>query len=84
MINFNKIIDRHSSRYEKYLGIVNFNSETSETPSRNFCDLYKLKNLATKATYFKNPNNLSCIDLFLTNCSRSFQDTEIIETRFSQ
>ena len=83
MINFNKIIDRNSSRYDKYLGIVNFNSETSETPSRNFCDLYKLKNLARKATYFKNPN-LSCIDLFLTNCSRSFQDTEVIETRFSQ
>ena len=32
---------------------------------------------------FKNPDNPSCIDLFLTNCSRSFQDTQVIETGLS-
>ena len=56
---------RNSSRYGKYLCIGDFNSETSETALRNFCDLYKLKNLVREPTCFKNPDNPSCIDLFL-------------------
>ena len=32
---------------------------------------------------FKNPNNPSCIDLILTNCSRSFQNSGVIETGLS-
>ena len=82
-MNLSKIIDRNSSRYDKYLCIGDFNSETSETALRNFCDLYKLKNLVREPTCFKNPDNPSCIDLFLTNCSRSFQDTQVIETGLS-
>ena len=83
LMNLSKIIDRNSSPYVKYLCIGDFNSETSETALRNFCDLYKLKNLVREATFFKNPDNPSCIDLFLTNCSRSFQDTQVIETGLS-
>ena len=83
LINLSKIIDRNSSHYEKNLCIGDFNSETSETPLRNFCNLYKLKNLVRQPTCFKNPDNLSCIDLFLTNCSRSFQETQVIETGLS-
>ena len=83
MINLSKIIDRSSSRYDKYFWIGDFNSETSETALRNFCDLYKLKNLVREPTCFKNPDNPSCIDLFVTNCSRSFQDTQVIETGLS-
>ena len=45
LMNLSKIIDRNSSRYDKYLCIGDFNSETSETALRNFCDLYKVKNL---------------------------------------
>ena len=82
-MNLSKIIDRNSSRYDKYLCIGDFNSETSETALRNFCDLYKLKNLVGEPTCFKNPDNSSCIDLLLTNCSRSFQDTLVIETALS-
>ena len=47
-----QIIDRNSSRYDKYFYIGDFNSETSETALRNFCDLYKLKNLVRKPTCF--------------------------------
>ena len=82
-MNLSKIINTNSSRYDKYLYIGNLNSETSETVLRNFCDLYKLKTLVSEPTCFKNPDNLSCIDLFLTNCSRSFQDTQVIETGLS-
>ena len=83
LMNLSKIIDRNSSRYDKYLCIGDFNSETSETALRNFCDLYKLKNLVREPTCFKNPDSPSRIDLFLTNCSRSFQDTQVIETGLS-
>ena len=79
-MNLSKIIDRNSFRYDQYICIEDFDSETSETALRNFCDLYKLKNLVREPTCFKNLDNPSCIDLFLTNCSRSFQDTQVIET----
>ena len=75
-----QIIDRNSSRYDKYLCIGDFNLETSVTVLRNFYDLYKQKNLVSEPTCFKNPDNPSCIDLILTNCSSSFQDTQVIET----
>ena len=47
---------------------------------KNFCDIYHLKNLVNVPACYKNPCKSSCIDLFLTNCSRSFQDTQAIET----
>ena len=37
----------------------------------------------SEITENKNPLKPSCIDLFLTNCSRSFQDTQVIETGLS-
>ena len=77
------IIDMNSSRYDKYLFIGDFNLETSETALRNFCYLCKLKNLVSELTCLNNPDNLSCIDLFLTNCWRNFQDIQIIETGLS-
>ena len=82
-MNLSKIIDWNSSYYDKCLCIGDFNSETFETALRNFYDLYKLKKLVRESTCFKNPDNPSCINLFLTNCSRSFQDTQIIETGLS-
>ena len=45
-----------------------------------FLNMYSLKNLVSQKTCFKNPENPSCIDLILTNCSRSFQNTGVFET----
>ena len=84
LMNVSKIIDGNFSRYGKYLCIGYFNSETSETALRNLCDLYKLKLLVGEPACFKNPDNPSCIDLFLRNCSRSFQDIQVIETGLSE
>ena len=50
---------------------------------KNFCYIYHLKNLVKVPTYYKNPLKPSCIDHFLTNCSRSFQDTQVIKTGLS-
>ena len=79
-INLSKIIDKNSSCYDKYLCIIDFHSELSETAIRKFCDLYKLKNVVREPAFLKNPDNPSWIDLFLTNCSRSLQNTKVIET----
>ena len=44
---------------------------------------YNLKSLVKQKTYFKNPDNPSCIDIILTNSPRSFQDSCLFETGFS-
>ena len=41
------------------------------------------KRLGKEPIYFKNPNNPSCIDLFLTNTMRNFQETQVFETGLS-
>ena len=60
-----------------------FNSEFSELCLNDFCDIYNLKNLVKKPTCYKNPDNPSCIDLFLANRPRTFQYTITIETGIS-
>ena len=50
---------------------------------KNYCEIFHLKNLANVPTCYKNPLKPSCTDLFLTNCSRSFQDTQVKETGLS-
>ena len=45
-----------------------------------FCDNYNLTSLIKQP---KNPNNLACIDLILSNTPRSFQSTCVIETGLS-
>ena len=41
------------------------------------------KNLVKEITCFKNPNNPSCIDLFITNISGSFQNTATLASGLS-
>ena len=82
--NLSKVLNRNLSQYERFLCIGDFNSEITEFAMKNFCDIYHLKNLVNVPTCYKNPLKPSCIDLFLTNCSRSFQDTQVIETGLSE
>ena len=42
-----------------------------------------MKNLVKQNTCFKNSDKLTCIDLILTNCPRSFQNTDTFETGLS-
>lgn len=51
---------------------------------QNFLNAYNPKNLLLeKRTCFKNPNDLFCIDFKLSNCTKSFQNTKVFETRLS-
>ena len=59
------------------------NADVSDPSMTSFCTLFKLKRIAKEPTCYKNPENPSCIDLFLTNCPRSFQNTCLYETGLS-
>ena len=48
-----------------------------------FCERYILSNLIKEPTYYKNPVNPSSIDLILTNSTRSFQNSSVVETGLS-
>ena len=60
-----------------------FNIELKEAIMTTFCNQYKLKTLNEEPTCFKNYTNPSCIDLYLTNCPKSFQSNLTIETSLS-
>ena len=60
----------------------NFNEEPNELAISDFCEMYNTKNIKEK-TYFKNPENPTCIDLILTNRPSSFQDSTVVETGLS-
>ena len=59
------------------------NIESSELVLNDFRNVYNLFSLIKEPTCFKNPYNLSCIDLFFTNRPRTFQNTVTIETGIS-
>ena len=42
-----------------------------------------MKNLVKQNTCFKNPDKPTCINLILTNCTCSFQNTDTFETELS-
>ena len=69
--------------YQHLLKMVDFNGYISERTLTTFFILCKFKNLVKESTCYKNPNNPSCIDLFLTNCARNFHNTCIFETGLS-
>ena len=48
-----------------------------------FCETYDLSSLIKVPTCYKNPEKPSCIDLLLTNRSKSFQNSSVVETGLS-
>ena len=78
-----KRFDELCKKYENFILIGEINSDLCEDAMNEFCCNYNLKNLVNKPTCFKNPDHPSCIDLILTNKSRSFQNTSVIETGLS-
>ena len=69
--------------YENILLLGDFNSEMREDAMQEFCNVYNLKTLVNEPTCFKNVDNPSCIDLVLTNKSRSFLKSSVVETGLS-
>ena len=78
-----RIIDLLSSKCKNVILHGNFNSCMEDSAVIAFCETYKLRNLIKQTTCFKNSDNPSSIDLFLTNKTLSFKTTFVIETRLS-
>ena len=78
-----KGLDNYIGNYDNVLLLGDFNAEFSEPCLNDFCDICYLKNLVKEPACFKNPDNPSCIDLFLTNRPKTFQCTTTIEAGIS-
>ena len=75
-------LDVYSS-YDKFLIAGDLNVEEGEKSLDDFMDEFHAKNLVKEPTCFKNPENPSCIDLFLTNNFRCFMKTTSVSTGLS-
>ena len=71
------------SNYEKFLLIGDFNAEDTEPCLINFLYQIDAKNLVKEKTCFESVNNPSCVDLFLANSYRSFQNSTAVCTGLS-
>ena len=76
-------LDIYTHTYDKILLAGDFNAEENEYILGNFMELYHLRNLVKEKTCFKSIANPLCVDLFLTNCYRSFQSTKVVSTGIS-
>ena len=64
-----------------FLGHVNAGVEDRDI--KNCCNSCNLTSMVNKATSYKNPHKPTCIDLILTNCPGSFQNSCVVETGLS-
>ena len=78
-----KKLNLYSSNYESIILVGDFNSEIYDKCMNDFCQSYNLSTLIRESTCYKNPENPSCIDLFLTNSPNSFQNSSMVETGLS-
>ena len=76
-------MDIHSFNYDNFIFFRDFNVYISDKAILDFCKSYNLKSLIKQPTCFKNPENPSCIDLFLKNRPRRFFNSYVIETGLS-
>ena len=81
--NISTVLDRYSSSYEKFLIAGDFNMQEGEECLDDFLDEFHAKNMVKEPTCFKNPDNPSCIDLFISNSYRSFMKTTAVSTGLS-
>ena len=78
-----RAIDIYNDFYTDFLLIGDFNNKETDPRLNSFLHQYDAKSLGTEKTCFKNPQNPSCIDLFITNRRNSFQNTNVVSTGLS-
>ena len=71
----NYAFDTYKQTFDKFLLVGDFNTEETNLIMSEFLFNNDAKNLVEQKTCFKSTNNPSCIDLFVTNSPRSFQNT---------
>ena len=65
-------MDLYLSNNESTILVGGLNSEINDKCMNDFCERYSLSSLIIESVCYKNPENPSCIDLFLTNSPNSF------------
>ena len=78
--NLGKSLETLPTNYDKVFLMGDFNVDEANIHIKDFCNLYKLKNLIKVPTCFKSPDNPKTINLILTNSVRSFQNSCALET----
>ena len=81
--NLGKSLDTLLTSYDKVFLMGDFNAEETNIHIKDFCNLYKQKNLIKVPTCFKNPDHSKTIDSMLTNSVRSFQNSWALEAGLS-
>ena len=76
-------MDLFTTKYERLLFLGDFNAGMEDSSIKIFCSNFNLTSMIYKPTCYKNPDKPTCIDLILTNCSGSFQNSCVIETGLS-
>ena len=71
-------LDIYLKEYDKFLLTGDFNTQEHEQTLKSFLYQHDSKNLVKENTCVKSIENPSCIDLFITNSPRSFQNTSAI------
>ena len=77
------ILDKYKPHYDKFLITGDFNCEDSNDNFSDFLDAHEAQNFVKEPTCFKNKDNPSCIDLFVSNSPRCFQHTKTFWTGLS-
>ena len=75
--------DLFSSKYDNFILLGDFNSEPCEQRMRDLCHVYNCQRIIKDKTFFKNPHNTSCVELFITNRPKIFKTFKVIETGLS-
>ena len=75
-----RALDKYAEKYDTFLLAGDFNAEEHEACLGSFIFEYDAYCLVKDKTCFKNINNLSCIDLLITNKKFSFKNTTVIST----
>ena len=76
-------MDLFTTKNERLLFLGDFNTGLEDSSLKIFCSNYNLTSIINKPTSYKNPDKLTCVDLILTNCAGSFQNSCVIETGLS-
>ena len=78
-----KGLDIYLKFYDNFLLTGDFNCNETESNMCSFLNQYNASNIVKQPTCFKNIQNPSCIDLFITNKNKSFQNTTTISSGLS-
>ena len=76
-------MDVLTSKYDNLQFLGDFNAGVEDTSVKIFCRSYNLTSMINNPSCYKNLDRPSCIDLILTSCPCSFQNSCVIETGLS-